>query len=233
MIDILNHFAAKYTRNGFKKLYLRIRNSGYEWNHKRVYRIYKSLGLNIRRKIKHRLPIRVQTPLQDLNTMNDVWSMDFMSDTLWHGKRYRLLNIIDEYNREFLDVEIDTSLPSRRVIQTLERVCDWRGYPKTIRVDNGPEFISTQLELWCKNHNITLDFIRPDKPTENARVERFNGSFRRELLDCYVFGSLSEVREKVEEWMHDYNHHRPHEALNDLSPIQFLKRHNLNKKLSA
>lgn len=233
VIDILNDLAHKHPRNGFKKLYLRIRNLGYIWNHKKVYRVYKALGLNIRRKTKKRLPTRVKTPLQDLTTINDVWSMDFMSDTLWHGKRYRLLNIIDEYNREFLDVEIDTSLPSRRVIQTLERVCDYRGYPNAIRVDNGPEFISTHLELWCNDHNIKLDFIRPGKPTENARVERFNGSFRRELLNCYVFGSLSEVREKVLEWMEDYNYHRPHEALDNLSPIQFLNRHNSQMKLLA
>ena len=159
--------------------------------------------------------------------------MDFMSDTLWSGRRYRLLNVIDEFNRELLDIEIDTSLPSRRVIQTLDRICEWRGKPKVIRLDNGPEFISTHLELWCKQNSITLDFIRPGKPTENARVERFNGSFRRELLDCYVFHSLKEVREKSYEWMLDYNHHRPHEALDDLSPIQFLNRHNQIKKLSA
>lgn len=233
VIDVLNDLAIKHPRNGFKKLYLRIRNLGHIWNHKKIYRVYKSLGLNIKRKTKKRLPERVKTPLQELDTINEVWSMDFMSDTLWHGKRYRLLNVIDEYNRELLDVEIDTSLPSRRVIQTLERICDYRGYPNTIRVDNGPEFISTYLELWCNNHNIKLDFIRPGKPTENARVERFNGSFRRELLNCYVFGSLSEVREKVFEWMEDYNHHRPHEALNNLSPIQFLQRHNSNMKLLA
>lgn len=118
-----------------------------------------------------------------------------MSDTLWNGRRYRLLNIIDEFNREILDIEVDTSLPALRVIQTLERIFEWRGTPKTIRVDNGPEFISTKLEFWCKEQNITLDFIRPGKPTENARVERFNGSFRREMLDCYIFNSLSEVRD--------------------------------------
>jgi len=233
IIDILNHFAQKYPRNGFRKLYLRIRNSGYEWNHKRVYRIYKQLGLNIRRKSKRRLPERIKTPLQKLDRTNHVWSMDFMSDSLWSGRRYRLLNVIDEYNRELLDVEVDTSLPARRVIQTLERICEWRGTPEYIRVDNGPEFISTLLELWCEQQEIVLDFIRPGKPTENARVERFNGSFRRELLDCYIFNSLKEVREKTQEWMMDYNYHRPHEALDDLSPIEFLQRHNQTKKLSA
>lgn len=119
------------------------------------------------------------------------------------------------------------------MIQTLERICEWRGTPKTIRVDNGSEFISTKLELWCSDQGIALDFIRPGKPTENARVERFNGSFRREFFDCYIFHSLTEVREKSEEWMVDYNYHRPYESLGDLSPIQFLKRHNQSKKLSA
>jgi len=232
-IELLGRLVEKYPRNGFKKLYFRIRNLGYDWNHKRIYRIYKKLGLNIRRKMKKRLPMRIKTPLTELSNPNYFWSMDFMSDTLWHGKRYRLLNIIDEFNRELLEVTIDTSLPAHRVIQALEQLTSYRGIPQFIRVDNGPEFISTHLELWCANHNITLDFIRPGKPTENARVERFNGSMRRELLDCHIFTSLSEVREMVEEWMIDYNHHRPHEALDNLSPIQFLKRHNHNQILSA
>lgn len=183
--------------------------------------------------MKRRLPERIKTPLDELSHTNQVWSMDFMSDTLWSGRRYRLLNVIDGYNRELLDMEIDTSLPAKRVIRTLDRIIDWRGKPKAICLDNGPEFISTHLELWCERHNIKLDFIRPGKPTENARVERFNGSFRRELLDCYVFHSLTQVRDKAYEWMIDYNHHRPHEALGDLSPIQFLERHNKSKKLSA
>lgn len=183
--------------------------------------------------MKKRLPERIKTPLQELGSPNLVWSMDFMRDTLWTGRRYRLLNVIDEFNRELLDIEIDNSLPSVRVIRTLERICEWRGYPRVIRLDNGLEFISTKLELWCKDHNIILDFIRPGKPTENSRVERYNGSFRCELLDCYVFRTLNEVREKSHEWILDYNYHRPHESLEDLSPIQFLERHNQSKKLSA
>jgi len=233
VVELLNHLAERYPRNGFKKLFLRIRNMGYSWNHKKVYRIYKKLGLNIKRKIKKRLPVRIKTPLVEVGCPNYFWSMDFMSDTLWHGRRFRLLNIIDEFNRELLAVNVDTSLPARRVVETLEQLSSYRGLPKFIRVDNGPEFISMHLELWCSKHNIILDFIRPGKPTENARVERFNGSMRRELLNCHIFTSLSEVREKVEEWMIDYNYHRPHEALGNLSPIEFLKRHNKKSKLSA
>ena len=232
-IELLERLVEKYPRNGFKKLYFRIRNLGYDWNHKRIYRIYKKLGLNIRRKMKKRLPMRIRTPLTELVSPNHFWSMDFMSDTLWYGKKYRLLNIMDEFNRELLDVTVDTSLPARRVIETLDRLIAYRGSPHFIRVDNGPEFISTHLELWCANHNITLDFIRPGKPTENARVERLNGSMRRELLDCHIFTSLSQVRKMVQEWMIDYNYHRPHEALDNLSPIQFLKRHNHHQILSA
>lgn len=233
IIELLSQLGQKYPRNGFKKLYFRIRNLGYEWNHKRIYRVYKKLGLNIRRKMKKRLPTRIKTPLGELLAPNHFWSMDFMSDALWHGKRYRLLNIMDEYNRELLEITVDTSLPARRVVDTLERLISYRGTPHFIRVDNGPEFISIHLELWCKKHNITLDFIRPGKPTENARVERLNGSMRRELLDCHIFTSISEVRRMTQEWMIDYNHHRPHEALDNLSPIQFLKRHNQRQILSA
>lgn len=159
--------------------------------------------------------------------------MDFMSDTLWNGRRYRVLNIIDEYNRELLDVRIDTSLPAKRVIEALNQTGEFRGYPQSIRVDNGPEFISAALEFWCNQKGIMLDFIRPGKPTENARMERLNGSMRRELLDCYIFHSLSEIREKAYAWMIDHNHHRPHEALENLSPIQYLDRYHLSQKLSV
>jgi len=233
VIDVLNALVEKHPRNGFRKLFLRIRNAGYEWNHKKVYRVYTALGLNIRRRTKKRLPKRIKKPLTHLTEPNKIWSMDFMADNLWNGKRYRLLNVIDEFNRELLESEIDTSLQSIRVIRTLERIIDWRGRPEAIRVDNGPEFISTQLEMWCNSKDIELLFIRPGQPTENARVERFNGSFRRELLDCYVFSTLREVRDYVEEWMHDYNHYRPHEALGDLTPIQFLERYNNAQEKSA
>ena len=135
VIEVLNHLAQKHPRNGFKKMYLRIRNNGYTWNHKKVYRIYKKLGLNIRRRTKKRLPTRIQTPLGELQYPNQVWAMDFMSDTLWHGKRYRLLNIIDEFNRELLHVKVGTSLPARRVIEALEQVCEYKGYQSELIMD--------------------------------------------------------------------------------------------------
>ena len=143
-----------------------------------------------------------------------------MHDTLWDGRTYRLLNVIDDYNREVLAIEVDTSLPALRVIRVLERIKSVRPLPKMIRVDNGPEFISHKLDAWCKDNGITLAFIQPGKPTQNAYVERFNGSIRRELLSAYVFRTLQEVRQRTETWMNDYNNHRPHKALGYRSPTQ-------------
>jgi putative transposase len=147
--------------------------------------------------------------------------MDFMCDSLVDGRRFRLLNIIDDYNRESLAIEIDTSLPAMRVIRTLNRLIETRSKPKVIRVDNGPEFISDRLQQWCDEQKIALQFIQPGKPSQNAFVERNNGSLRKELLDAYLFYSLQEVREMSEEWRQDYNRERPHESLGNVPPIEF------------
>ncbi len=154
---------------------------------------------------------------------NQVWSIDFMSDSLVDGRKYRLLNIIDDFNRESLAVEIDTSLPSLRVIRVLESLIAQRGKPANIRCDNGPEFISHKLEDWCsdKRRQITLQFIQPGKPMQNAYIERKNGSMRRELLNAYMFKSLAEVRTLSEEWREDYNGERPHKSLGYLSPLKY------------
>jgi len=147
--------------------------------------------------------------------------MDFMCDSLVDGRRFRLLNIIDDYNRESLVIEIDTSLPAMRVIRTLNRLIETRSKPKVIRVDNGPEFISDRLKQWCDEQKIALQFIQPGKPSQNAFVERNNGSLRKELLDAYLFYSLQEVREMSEDWRQDYNRERPHESLGNVPPIEF------------
>ncbi|GIV32832.1 MAG: hypothetical protein KatS3mg031_0367 [Chitinophagales bacterium] len=148
------------------------------------------------------------------NKPNEVWSIDFMSDSLWDGRTYRLLNVMDDYNREVLAVETDTSLPAPRVIRILEQLKEYRGLPQMIRVDNGPEFISFKLDHWCKENKVTLNFIQPGKPMQNGYVERCNGSIRKELLNAYVFKSLSEVRQKADDWMMNYNFHRQHKAMN-------------------
>ena len=167
-----------------------MRRLGFNCNHKRLYRVYKLLNLNIRRPAKRRLPQRIKQPLTVPAARNQSWSMDFLSDSLVDGRRFRVLNIIDDYNRESLWIEIDTSLPSQRVIRVLRRLLELRGKPLRIRVDHGPEFISELLRLWCEQYGIELLFIQPGKPAQNAFIERNNGSLRRELLDAYPYSTL-------------------------------------------
>jgi putative transposase len=187
----------------------------------RVRRIYRELKLNIRRRAKKRLPERVKQPLSVPTAPNQVWSIDFMSDALVDGKKFRLLNVLDDFNRESLALEADSSLPTLRVIRVMERLVSERGKPSNIRTDNGPEFINHKLQ-GCKQKQITLQFIQPGKPVQNAYIERKNRTIQRELLNAYLFYSLNEVRIMCEEWRQDYNQERPHKALGYLSPIRYL-----------
>ena len=152
---------------------------------------------------------------------NHTWSADFMADALWSGRRFRTFNVNDDFNRESLRIEVDTSLPSQRVISVLNELVELRGAPQRLRVDNGPEFISTALRQWAQQHGVELIHIQPGKPTQNAYIERFNRTFRTEVLDCYVFTTLNEVRRMAEDWRHRYNHDRPHRSLGGLSPIRY------------
>lgn len=222
LIEALHELVDKHPTIGFWKCYYRLRRKGYGCNHKRLYRVYTMLRLNVRRKVRRRLPQRIKQPLLAPQAINQGWSMDFMCDSLVDGRRFRLLNIIDEYNRESLAIEIDTSLPALRVIRTLEQLIERRTKPQTIRVDNGPEFISDRLQQWCDDKQIQLQFIQPGKPMQNGFVERNNGSLRKELLDAYLFYSLREVRQMAEEWQHDYNYERPHESLGNVPPVEFI-----------
>ncbi len=187
----------------------------------RSWRVYVALKLNLPRRGKHRLPDRLREPLETPVHANHTWSADFMSDALWSGRRFRTFNVNDDYNRESLHIEIDTSLPSTRVIQALDRVVEQRGAPRRLRLDNGPEFISAALKAWAQRHIVDLIHIQPGKPTQNAYIERFNRTYRTEVLDRYVFTSLDEVRRMTEDWRHRYNHHRPHRALGGLPPIRY------------
>lgn len=223
VIDELNKLINKRPSIGFWQSFHRLRLQGFKWNHKHVYRVYTKLHLNIRRRSKKRLPARVKQALYQPEQINQVWSIDFMNDTLWDGRKFRLLNIIDDYNREVLAMETDTSLPTVRVIRVLEYLKEFRGLPNMIRVDNGPEFISHKLDMWCRNNKITLVFIQPGKPMQNGYVERCNGNIRKELLNAYVFTSLAEVRQKAEEWMEDYNCSRPHKSLGYVPPVHYIR----------
>lgn len=147
--------------------------------------------------------------------------MDFMSDSLVCGRRFRTLNIIDDCNREALAIEVDTSLCAKRVVRTLERVIEQKGKPKQIWVDNGPEFTSKDFESWCADQQINIQYTQPGRPMQNGYIERFNGTFRREILDAYAFFELYEVRELTKNWIKEYNTQRPHEGLNNKTPLEW------------
>ncbi len=180
------------------------------------------MRLNLRRKYKKRLPARVKEPLLQPIFPNVTWSMDFMHDGLMQGRKFRSFNVIDDYNREALNLTIDTSISSRRVIRELDKLIAWRGKPDNLRVDNGPEFIAARLAEWCEKKGIVLKFIQKGKPTQNAYVERFNRTFRQEVLDNYAFESLSQARKLSSAWMWMYNNERPHSSLKYMTPRQFL-----------
>jgi putative transposase len=222
--DALQKLSADHPTYGFRKLFAYLRRDGHDWNHKKVYRVYRQLKMNRRRKGKRRLPARIKQPLIQPPCANESWSMDFMSDSMVDGRKLRTLNIIDDCNREALAIEVDTSLSSKRVIRVLNKVIEQRGKPKVIRVDNGPEFTSKDFELWCREQQINIQFIQPGRPMQNGFIERFNGSYRREILDAYVFFELHEVRKITAEWIDEYNYRRPHEGLNNATPKEWLEK---------
>ena len=225
IIEALDRLAQEHPTYGFRKMFRMLRAEGHCWNHKRVYRVYKQMRLNVRRKRKRRLPQRVKEPLTLPITRNITWSIDFMQDSLSYGKTFRVLNVLDDFNREALWNVIDVSIGSQRLVRELDRLVGLRGVPEAIRVDNGPEFTSANFQIWCKQKGIEIKYIQPGKPVQNSLIERFNRSYRQEVLNAYLFESLSQVRILSEEWMEHYNGKRPHEALGNLTPKAFLKKH--------
>ena len=225
LIEKLNELSEQLPTRGLDEYYGRLRAQGYKWNRKRVYRVYKLLKLEIRKKRKKRLPSRNPKPLQAPTSPNQNWSMDFMSDALENGRRVRVLNIIDDFNREALWVDAQYSYPADFVIRALECLEIDRGLPKQIRVDNGPEFISHKLKAYCESKSVKLEFIQPGTPTQNAYVERFNRTYREDVLDAYLFSSLKQINNISEKWKEDYNHNHPHKSLGKISPIRFVQQY--------
>ena len=220
----LKGMAEKQPTWGVDKMTDFIRQEHLEWNHKRIRRIYCELGLNLKVKHKKRLPSRNPQPLSQPERANQSWSLDFMSDSFAGGRPFRTLNILDDFNREVVWIEVDTSLPAERVIRVLEMAVIGRRLPMQIRMDNGPELISGALSKWAEQKGVKLVHIQPGKPAQNAYIERFNRTFREDILDAYVFQTLDEVRELVEPWIEGYNAIRPHCSLQGLSPYQFAAR---------
>ncbi|ADU64210.1 Integrase catalytic region [Pseudodesulfovibrio aespoeensis Aspo-2] len=222
VIAALTELAEKKPTWGFSKLFNVLRQQGKPWNHKKVWRVYCLLKMNLKRKAKKRLPQASRTAVAQPLAPNHCWSIDFMRDTLYSGRVFRTFNAVDDYNREALAVEIDTNMPAGRVVRVLDRVAEERGcYPERLRMDNGPEFSGTVMAAWAESHGVNLEFIQPGKPTQNSYIERFNRTYREEVLDLYVFNSLSEVRAITEDFIREYNEGRPHESLGNMSPINF------------
>ena len=222
--DWLLRITATHKQWGFGLCFMYLRNTkGFKWNHKRVYRIYKQLELNLRikprRRIKRDKPQALSVPL----SINQTWSIDFMSDSLNTGRKIRTFNVIDDYNRECLGIEVDHSLPAQRVIQSLERLIEWRGKPKAIRCDNGPEYISHALREWAQAMGIELMYIQPGKPTQNAYIERFNRTARNEWLNMHIFDSIEHAQSLATQWMWVYNNERPHSSIGGIPPRKLLE----------
>ena len=222
LVAALNAVIERYPRRGFWKCYKLLRRQGHGWNHKRVYRVYCALGLNHKRRAKRRVPTRTRVPLEAPPRVSQVWSADFMSDGLYHGTRFRTFNVLDDCNREAIAIEVDTSLPSGRLIRVFERLRAERGLPTTLRVDNGPEFCSGEFMAWAEEAGMRIQHIQPGKPNQNAFIERFNRTYREEVLDLYLFRTLEEVRERTYHWVIDYNECRPHDALGDQTPREYM-----------
>jgi putative transposase len=179
------------------------------------------MGLNQKRRTKKRLPDRPRQPLEVPAEINHTWSFDFMSDSLYCGRRFRVLNVIDEGTREALEIVVDTSLPAARVVRELEQIKSVRGKPRRIRVDNGPEMLAQVFTDWCEDNHVELVYIQPGKPNQNAYIERFNRSYRTEVLNPYLFINLRQVRELSAAWLISYNEERPHDSLGRIPPAEF------------
>jgi putative transposase len=217
----LEAHAAERPRFGYRRLHILIEREGLVVNHKRVHRLYRTAGLQVRRRRRKRLTRADRVPLPVPSQRLERWSMDFTLDTLADGRNFRTLNIVDDFTRECVAIEVDRSLPGLRVTRILDRLHAAVGLPQTIVVDNGPEFAGRTLDAWAYARGVTLRFIRPGKPIENAYVESFNGKFRDECLNEHWFVSLADAKAAIEAWRVDYNSVRPHSSLAGRTPNQF------------
>lgn len=207
--------------DGFWKIFARLRKAGRPWNHKRVYRVYKAMGMSKPGRRRKRVPARDRRPQECPPTPCDTWSMDFVSDKLEGGRTFRVLNILDDCTREAVAMEVSMSMPAARVVRAIEKAALAHGKPRRIRSDNGPEFISAALADWCAANGVEHIITQPGHPTQNSYVERFNGSYRRGVLDAFIFHTLGEARGLTEAWRLDYNEERPHESLGGMTPAEY------------
>jgi putative transposase len=208
---------------GYRRLHIMLQREGWPINHKRVYRLYREEGLGLRRKRPRRRVAAVKREIRPITKeQNECWSMDFVSDQLFDGRRLRVLTLVDNHTRESLALAPGQRIGGMNVVEILERVTKGKGFPKRIKVDNGPEFISKDLDRWAYWNHVELDFSRPGKPSDNAFIEAFNSRFRQECLNEHWFLSLEDAEEKIESWRVSYNSERPHSALDYQTPDEFI-----------
>jgi putative transposase len=208
-------------RYGYRRLHVLLCREGWEINHRRTYRVYHDAGLMVRKRKRKRIASVVRQVKPQPTAPNESWSMDFVSDGLADGRRLRCLNVVDDFTKQCLVIEIDTSLPGTRVVNALERLAEQVGLPKSVTVDNGPEFAGKVLDEWAYSKHLRLSFIQPGKPQQNAYIESFNGKFRDECLNEHWFVSMRHARQVIEAWRQEYNAERPHSSLGDLTPDRF------------
>ena len=232
--DWLLRLTACHKRWGFGLCFLYLRNiKGFGWNHKRVYRIYRDLELNLRIKPRRRLVREKPDKLLVPGAPNDTWSLDFMADSLSGGQKFRTFNVLDDFNREGLGIEVDVSLPAARVTRTLDNIIQWRGKPKVLRCDNGPEYISGTLAKWALLNDIKLAFIQSGNPQQNAYVERYNRTVRHEWLEMHELTSINHAQEEATKWLWTYNNDRPNTAIGGITPAMKLALVAKNKPSTA
>jgi len=218
----LRWYAEHYPARGFPEYFKRIRKEGLKWNHKRVRRVYLKLGMNRRIKTKRRVSNSERHLLLQPLYPNITWSIDFMEDKLTNGRRFRTLNIIDDYNREALNIVVDYSFPSDKVVETIEQIIEWRGQPEEIRSDNGTEFTAKAFEGFCGKLGIRHLKSSKGKPMQNGYIERFNRTYREDVLNMHLFENIHQVKDLTEKFTEDYNLKHPHDGLADMTPIEFL-----------
>jgi len=226
----LRELAEARPRFGYQRLHVLLRREGWPINRKRVYRLYREEGLVVRTKRRCKRASHVRVVLPEATTADDRWSMDFVSDQLDNGRRFRALTVVDQYTRECVAIEAGFSMTSRKVATVLQRFSAARGRPRAITVDNGPEFYGKDLDSWAYRNDVRLDFIRPGKPVENAYIESFNGRLRDECLNGEIFFSIEDAQQKLDAWRLDYNRSRPHGSLGNMTPEEFAR---INRSIEA
>ena len=225
LLDALRALFETQPQRGIDYYYHRLRRAGYPWNRKRVLRVYRLMGLSMRRRARKRLPKRIKRPLEQPERPNQVWSADFMSDSLCSGRRFRVFNLMDDFHRASLCNHAALSMPADRVVECITRAIEVNGRPEAVRVDNGPEFLSHRFTSFCREEGIAIRYIQPGSPSQNGYMERLNRTFREDVLDAHLFEDIEQVNEISKDWREEYNRHHPHKSLGRMAPKEFLENH--------